>query len=97
MTYREAEGLTLVLRRHDAGAAGLERAFACRLVTLEVHFWLKAVGLLAAILPALAYAGMGVNPVSAFFHDHLLVPDDWAEDALAMLERLTKEADAAQE
>ncbi len=49
-------------------------------------------GFLAAILSALASADMGVNPVSAFFHDHLFVPADRAEDALMILERLTREA-----
>lgn len=97
MTYREAEGLTLVLRREDAMAAGLEHAFPCRLITLEAHSSLEAVGFLAAILPALASAGMGVNPVSAFFHDHLFVPADRAEDALAILERLTRETSAVRE
>lgn len=70
-------------------------AFPCRLITLEVHSSPEAVGFLAVILPALARAGVGVNPVSDFFHDHLFVPANRAEDTLAILERLAKEAGAA--
>ena len=31
---------------------------------------------------------MGVNPVSAFHHDHLFVPADRADDAMRILEEL---------
>ena len=54
--------------------------------------WIAA--LLAAILPRLAAAGIGVNPVSAFHHDHLFVPSDRAEDALAILSGIAVEARA---
>ena len=49
----------------------------------------RAVGFLAALLPTLAARGMGVNPVSGFFHDHLFVPADRAEDAMAVLRGLS--------
>ena len=55
---------------------------------LEIHSSLEAVGFLAAILPPLAAAGIGVNPVSAFHHDHLFVPEQRAAEALAILEAL---------
>jgi hypothetical protein len=35
---------------------------------------------------------MGVNPVSAFYHDHLFVPVERAEEALAMLRQLAMES-----
>ena len=35
---------------------------------------------------------MGVNPVSAYFHDHLFVPADRADEAVALLEQLAAEA-----
>jgi len=35
---------------------------------------------------------MGVNPVSAFHHDHLFVPADRAEEALLILLQLASEA-----
>lgn len=91
MTFHEDEGTTLVLRAEEAEAAGLAGAFACRRITLMVHSSLEAVGFLAAITARLAKAGMGVNPVSAFFHDHLFVPAERAGEAMAMLEALARE------
>jgi len=88
MTYAEAEGLTLILRQDEAQAAGLAHLFPSRRITLNVHSSLEAVGFLAALLPALAAAGMGVNPVSAYFHDHLFVPADRADEALALLRQI---------
>ncbi|WP_353843164.1 ACT domain-containing protein, partial [Mesorhizobium sp.] len=45
-----------------------------------------------AITARLAAAGMGVNPVSAFYHDHLFVPADRAEEAMELLEKLAEES-----
>ncbi|MBU4433644.1 MAG: ACT domain-containing protein [Alphaproteobacteria bacterium] len=92
MTYAEAEGLTLIVRRDEAETAGLAHVFPSRRITLNIHSSLEAVGFLAALLPALAAAGIGVNPVSAFFHDHLFVPADRAEEALAILRRVATRA-----
>lgn len=91
MWFREAEGITLILSQDTAEAAGLAYEFPCRMITLNVHSALDAVGFLARITSALAEAGMGVNPVSAFFHDHLFVPSDRAEEAMAVLSRLRAE------
>ena len=88
MTFREREGVTLIIDQAQAQAAGLEAVFPCRMITLNIHSSLEAVGFLAALLPALAAEGMGVNPVSGFFHDHLFVPADRAEDALRVLKAL---------
>ena len=90
MLFRETEGTTLILHEEGADAAGLAKTFPCRMITLEVHSSLEAVGFLAAITARLAAAGMGVNPVSAFYHDHLFVPVDRAEEAMAILEGLAK-------
>lgn len=88
MRFAEAEGTTLVLPRADAERAGLAFTFPCRRIVLEIHSSLEAVGFLAAILPPFAAAGIGVNPVSAFHHDHLFVPEQRAAEALAILEAL---------
>jgi hypothetical protein len=88
MTFREREGVTLIVTEAEAQAAGLEAVFPCRMITLNIHSSLEAVGFLAALLPALAADGMGVNPVSGFFHDHLFVPADRADDALRVLRRM---------
>ena len=54
------------------------------MITLNIHSSLEAVGFLAAITARLAAAGMGVNPVAGYFHDHLFVPAERAEDAMAI-------------
>jgi uncharacterized protein len=70
LMFREREGTTLVIRREEAESAGLPYQFPSRLITLAVHSSLEAVGLLAAITVRLAEAGISVNAVSAFYHDH---------------------------
>ena len=62
------------------------------MITLEVQSSLAAVGFIARIATELARHGMGVNPVAGFFHDHLFVPEDRAEEALAVLRRLAETA-----
>lgn len=92
MRFAEAEGTTLVLPREEADRAGLAFTFPCRRIVLTIHSSLEAVGFLAAILPPLAAAGIGVNPVSAFHHDHLFVPEARAAEAMAILEALAGSA-----
>ena len=88
MSFKEREGCTLIALEQRARAAGLAAQFRCRMITLNIHSSLAAVGFLAALLPMLAAAGMGVNPVSAFHHDHLFVPAERAEEAVVLLEHL---------
>ena len=90
LTFREQEGTTLVISREDAERAGLRYAFVSRLITLAAHSALDAVGFLAAITARLAEAGISVNAVSAFHHDHLFVPVDRADEAMAVLRDLSK-------
>lgn len=92
LTFGEREGTTLVMRREEAERAGLPYQFASRLVTLTVHSSLEAVGFLAAITARLADAGISVNVVSAFYHDHLFVPERRADEALALLQNLAGRA-----
>jgi len=88
MLFQEAEGMTLILSKDEAVACDLSYEFPCRMITLEVHSSLEAVGFLARITTALARHGMGVNPVSAYFHDHLFVPDGKEQEALTVLKDL---------
>jgi hypothetical protein len=92
MLFREREGTTLIVLEDQARAAGLEAVFRCGMVTLNIHSSLEAVGFLAAITTRLAAAGMGVNPISAFYHDHLFVPADRAEEALDLLRKLAADS-----
>jgi hypothetical protein len=88
LVFREREGTTLVIRREEAERLGMDAQFASRLITLTVHSSLEAVGFLATITAGLAHAGISVNAVSAFYHDHLLVPQDRADEALACLQQM---------
>jgi hypothetical protein len=88
MSFSEDEGLTMIVPESAALAAGITGVFPCRMITLMVHSALDAVGLLATITTRLAAVGIGVNPVSAFFHDHLFVPVGRAEEAVEILRRL---------
>ncbi|MGN6538023.1 MAG: ACT domain-containing protein [Mesorhizobium sp.] len=92
MTFRENEGRTFILTEDAARKAGLAGTFRCRMITLNVHSSLEAVGFLAAITTRLAAAGMGVNPVSGFYHDHLFVPAERAAEAMTILLEMAKEA-----
>lgn len=88
MAFREAEGLTLILTLAEAEAHGIAHEFPCRMITLDVHSSLAAVGFIARIATELARRGMGVNPVSGFHHDHLFVPAGREDEALAILSRI---------
>lgn len=94
MMFQEAEGLTLILPQVEAEQARLDYEFPSRMITLEIHSSLEAVGFLARITKVLAAEGMGVNPVSAFYHDHLFVPVDRADDAMAILAKLASTTSA---
>jgi hypothetical protein len=47
------------------------------------------VGFLAAVTARLADAGIAVNAVSAFYHDHLFVPESRAEEAFGLLQNMS--------
>jgi hypothetical protein len=91
-TFREPEGITVIVTEQQASNSGLpfDATWAC--ITLTVHSALSAVGFLAAITGRLARAGISVNPVSAHFHDHLFVPWQNREQAMAELRELSARA-----
>lgn len=90
MTFREAEGITYILLKSEAEMLGLSYEFPCRMITLNIHSSLEAVGFIARIATELAKHDMGVNPVSGYFHDHLFVPDGREEDAMNILTEMAK-------
>ncbi len=90
--FNEWEGMTVVIERSAADARGLEYAFPSRRIILRVHSDLEAVGFLAAVTTALAKHAISANVVSAFYHDHLFVPLDRADEALRILEEVSAEA-----
>ncbi len=89
-TFREAEGVTLILPAEVAAAHGLAASAPLRMITLSVHSSLEAVGLTAAVAAVLTEAGISANVVAAFHHDHVFVPAERAQDALSVLQKLSK-------
>lgn len=88
-TFVEDEGRTLVLPAAAAERMGLAAEYPCAWITLRVNSQPAGVGLLARVTSALAGRGISVNPVSAVHHDHLFVPFERADDALAVLRELS--------
>ena len=84
---REDEGVTAIMPQEREGIAGdLAR------ITLMVHSALDGVGLTAAVSGALADVGISCNVVAGFHHDHIFVPWERREEALALLEGLQRPA-----
>eukprot|EP00049_Salpingoeca_infusionum_P005267 m.90332 g.90332 ORF g.90332 m.90332 type:complete len:196 (-) comp12914_c1_seq7:969-1556(-) len=90
MIFREREGTTAIISREKAERLDLDYQFPCRMITLTIHSSLDAVGFLAAITTHLASSGIPTNAVSAFFHDHLFVPVEYAFDTLSALQTLAQ-------
>jgi hypothetical protein len=94
--FREEEGLTAVFWEVVREPLSIytekkiEGPFA--LITLKANSSLMSVGLLARVSAALAKEGIACNAFSAFHHDHLLVPYESREKALAALKKLQKSA-----
>ena len=90
--FVEEEGLTLVIERSVAEGNQIDCSAPFRRIVLTVHSSLEAVGLTAAVATALAECGISANMIAAFHHDHIFVPSDRAEAALAALHACQKEA-----
>jgi hypothetical protein len=87
-TIVEDEGLTTVVSVADAERMGESPRFVAAWLTLDVESALDAVGLTAAVATVLAADGIACNVLAGFHHDHLLVPEDRADEAIASLMRL---------
>ncbi len=87
-TFKEKEGLTLILTEQQAQDYQLDILFRARWISLTVHSDLEAVGLTAAFATALADAGLSCNVFAGAYHDHLLVPVQQAEAAMQALKQL---------
>ncbi|OTA05005.1 hypothetical protein A9Z42_0056240 [Trichoderma parareesei] len=91
LVFKETEGITVIVTRSYAEAQGIDYFFPCKMLTLNVTSSLEAVGFMAVVATKLAEAGMGVNPVSGFYHDHLFVPLGREREAVDVLDRLAEE------
>lgn len=91
-TFREREGMTIIIDEPTAMREGLPVLFRAAWITLTVHSDLQAVGLTAAVAESLTKASISCNVVAAAFHDHIFVPVERATDALAQLAGLQARA-----
>lgn len=92
-SFREQEGLTLIVERQQAERAGLAFDYVAAWITLNVHSALEAVGLTAAFASALGRAGISCNVIAGYYHDHLFVGCADAQRALQVLRQLATDAE----
>ncbi|MES1939764.1 hypothetical protein T5B8_05961 [Salinisphaera sp. T5B8] len=89
----EPEGLSIVARESELPAGARAAEPPCCWITLQVHSSLAAVGLTAAVASALAQANIACNVVAGTCHDHLFVPVNQADAAMAVLKALQNRSD----
>ena len=89
-SFREKEGLTVIIERNRAQALGLHFDYVAAWITLTVHSALDAVGLTAAFATALGNAGISCNVIAAYYHDHIFVGRKDAQRAIEVLEALAR-------
>ncbi|UZE33622.1 ACT domain-containing protein [Pseudomonas sp. B21-059] len=87
-SFREREGLTVILPRKQAERLGLAFDYVAAWITLNVHSALEAVGLTAAFAGALGQAGISCNVIAGYYHDHLFVGQADARRAMQVLQKL---------
>ena len=83
--FKEAEGITIVLRKEKAHEFNLDYEFVASWITLNVHSALEAVGLTAAVSTALTKHNISCNVVAAYYHDHIFVPIKDTVNAMEVL------------
>lgn len=91
-TFREEEGMSLLLPIEVAENSNLTLDHPMRCITLNVYSSLEGVGLTAAVSTALGDAGIPCNIIAAFHHDHVFVPSDMNQKALDVLSDLQSKA-----
>ena len=83
--FHEKEGLTLIITQQEAIDKNIDYESVYKLISLNVHSSLDAVGLTAAFSTKLAEKNISANVVAAYYHDHIFVPEAKAEQALAAI------------
>lgn len=88
-TFKENEGITLIVNRIKADELGLSYDFVANWITLEIQSSLEAVGLTAVFSNELAKNNISCNVVAGFHHDHIFVPTKDSIRAMEILENLS--------
>jgi hypothetical protein len=90
-TFKEQEGITIVLKQEIADKLRLEYSFVAKWITLTLHSSLEAVGLTATFSKALTEENISCNVVAGYFHDHIFVDKKDAQKALNVLNKFSAE------
>jgi hypothetical protein len=93
-TFREEEGLSMLVPVASATASAQNADMPMRCITLNVFSSLEGVGLTAAVATALGDHNIPCNMIAAYHHDHVFVPSELAERALDVLKSLQSSAAA---
>ena len=91
-TFREPEGLTVLLELGVAEQFNLQISFRAAWITLLLRPDLTSTGLTAAFSGALGDAGISCNIVAGAYHDHIFVPLEAADAAMNILHQLRRDA-----
>ncbi len=87
-TFREKEGLSLLVPTQAAERAGLAVELPMRCITLNVYSSLEGAGLTAAVATALGANDIPCNMIAACHHDHVFVPAEKCDRAVEVLRAL---------
>ena len=88
--FNEKEGVTVIISRELADRKKIPHKFIASWITLNVHSSLEAVGLTAAFSTALANENISANVIAGYYHDHIFVAKEVADNAMKALIQLTK-------
>ena len=84
-SFIEKEGLTLVVKKEIAKFNNLEFKATFKCISLNLISSLTSVGLTALISKALADNEISANIYAGYYHDHIFVPLEKANDAFKLL------------
>jgi len=91
-TFKEEQGMSMLVPVELAIKSGQVVDHPMRCITLNVFSSLQGVGLTAAVATALGTNDIPCNMVAAFHHDHVFVPSEKSDEALAVLISLQNQA-----
>lgn len=87
-TFREREGISLIVTEQDAEVLGCPILFRASWISLTAQTDLNAIGITAAIAAVLTSKKISCNVVAGALHDHFFVPLDRAAEALECIRSL---------
>jgi len=91
-SFREDEGISLVLTEAAAIKHGFDRSMPMSRIILEVYSALEGVGLTASVATALADQGVPCNMIAAYHHDNVFVPQAMRHRAIEILKEVQRAA-----